>query len=138
MSPGHLKATALALTLTSLTLFAVAAGDYFSGGAGPAGGRPRSGWRGGVVLMAVTIAVGGTLWLVSWSAGWSLDRVFWVGCGVFIGVLTVLRPWWFWEHYKARWLRRMIGDAPTAALYLVVAAVCIWVGLNTEWTFGRR
>jgi hypothetical protein len=39
---------------------------------------------------------------------------------------------------RARWLRELIGDEPTALLYLVVAGVMVWVGLFTDWTFGRH
>jgi hypothetical protein len=52
--------------------------------------------------------------------------------------MTLARPWWFWENYRARWLRGLIGDEPTAGLYLVIAAAMIWVGLFTEWTFGPQ
>ena len=52
--------------------------------------------------------------------------------------MTMLRPSWFWENYKARWLRNIIGDAATAAVYLAVAAIMVWIGLNTDWGFGRR
>jgi hypothetical protein len=52
--------------------------------------------------------------------------------------MTISRPWWFWENYKARWLRDAIGDGPTAVLYLALSAVMVWVGLYTDWTFGRR
>jgi hypothetical protein len=52
--------------------------------------------------------------------------------------MTLTRPWWFWESHKARWLRGLIGDEPTAGFYLAVAALMVWVGLFTEWTFGRR
>lgn len=137
MAPEHLKVTALALALVSLTLFALAATDLMGGEARPAEERPRAGWRGGLVLLVVSFIVCGLLWSVSRVEGWSRDRVFWVGCGTFLGMLTLLRPWWFWENYKARWLRKAIGDEPTAIVYLVVSAICIWVGLNTDWTFGR-
>lgn len=70
--------------------------------------------------------------------GWPRDRTLWVGFGLFLAGMTVVRPWWFWENYKARWLRGLIGDAPTAGFYLAVAAVMLWVGLFTDWTFGRR
>jgi hypothetical protein len=137
VAPEHLKATALTLALVSLTLFTFAATDLAAGDTKPADERPRAGWRGGFVLLAVSFTVGSLLWFVSRLEGWSRDRVFWVGCGAFLGVLTLLRPWWFWENYKARWLRNAIGDEPTAIFYLVVSAICIWVGLNTDWTFGR-
>ena len=68
---------------------------------------------------------------------WS-GRPLWVGLGFFLAGMTLVRPWWFWENYKARGPRGLLGDGPTAGIYLAVAAVMIWVGLFTDWTFGRR
>jgi hypothetical protein len=78
------------------------------------------------------------LWLAADAFGWGRDRALWVGFGAFVGLATVARPWWFWENWKARWLRGLIGDEATAACYLLVAAVMVWVGLFTDWHFGRR
>ena len=139
LTPEHLKVTAIILALVSLTLFAITAGELSSGNADPEPDPSRrGGWRGALRLFAVSMAVAGTLWVVAREEGWNQDRVFWVGCGAFIGVMTLMRPWWFWENYKARWLRSAIGDEPTALLYLAVSAACLWVGLFTDWTFGRR
>ncbi|MGH7498720.1 MAG: hypothetical protein ACREL3_07710 [Gemmatimonadales bacterium] len=140
MAPEHLKATATILALVSLTLLALAAGDWDSAGRSDANPDPpeRAGWRGGVTLFAVSMLVAGSLWGLSDANGWARERVFWVGCGAFLCVMTLFRPWWFWENYKARWLRNTIGDEPTALIYLALSAACIWVGLFTNWTFGRR
>jgi hypothetical protein len=58
--------------------------------------------------------------------------------GGLLAVMTLTRPWWFWENWRARWLRDLIGDEGTAFVYLALAAVMVWVGLYTDWTFGRR
>jgi hypothetical protein len=50
---------------------------------------------------------------------------------------ALTRPWWFWENWKARWLRGLIGDEATTVVYLALAAAMVWVGLCTGWTFGR-
>ena len=71
-------------------------------------------------------------------AGWNRDRALWISVGTFLGLMTLLRPWWFWENYRARWLRNLIGDEATLVVYLGIAAIMLWVGLNTDWTFGRR
>lgn len=71
------------------------------------------------------------------EAGWSRDRALWVGLGTFLALMTLTRPWWFWENWKARWLRGLIGDEATAVVYLALAAAMVWVGLHTGWTFGR-
>ena len=64
----------------------------------------------------------GLLYAFSSTFGWPRDRTLWVGLGGALGLLTLLRPWWFWDNYRARWLRNLIGDEPTAGLYLAVAA----------------
>ena len=56
--------------------------------------------------------------------------------GLFLAVMALIRPWWFWENRKARWLRRLVGDEPTAGIYLALAAAMVWLGLFAEWTFG--
>ena len=100
----------------------------------------RSGWRGALILFTVSLLVLGSLWGLAGAGAfaWQRDRVLRVGLDAFLAVMTITRPWWFWENYKARWLRVAIGDAPTAVLYLAFSAVLVWVGLLTAWTFGRR
>ena len=88
------------------------------------------------VLVAIGLVV--TILTVAKSAGWNRDRAMWVGVGGFLGLMTVVRPLWFWENYRARWLRNLIGDGATAIVYLTFAAIMVWIGLNTNWTFGRR
>ena len=66
------------------------------------------------------------------------NQTMWLGFGLFLAVMTATRPWWFWEHYKARALRRRIGDGAVVVIYLAIAFAMIWVGLYTDWTFGRR
>ena len=98
----------------------------------------RSGWRGALILLAVTGALLASLWLLAAGMAWSRDRVLWIGLGTFLALMTLTRPWWFWENWRARAVRGAIGDEVTAVLYLVVAAGMIWVGLYTDWLFGRR
>ena len=98
----------------------------------------RSGLRGALILVVVWLLALGSLWLAAGEFGWRRDRALWVGVGLFLAGMTLTRPWWFWESHKARWLRGHIGDEPTAGFYLAVAALMVWVGLFTEWTFGRR
>ncbi len=102
------------------------------------GGAPPAGWRGHVILLAISLLTIGGLWALAGGLGWNRDRVLWVGLGAFLSLLTIARPWWFWENYKARWLRDAIGDEATTVFYLVISALLVWVGLYTNWTFGRR
>jgi hypothetical protein len=98
----------------------------------------RSAVRGKLILLSVVLLLIGGLWLFAAPLGWSRDRVLWVGFGGFLAIMTLSRPWWFWEDYRARWLRKLIGDEPTAAFYLLIAGAMLWVGLFTDWHFGRR
>jgi hypothetical protein len=94
--------------------------------------------RGGyLILSVVSLLMLALTWQVSKRLGWDRDRSLWVGFGGFLAVMTTLRPWWFWENWRARWLRGLIGDPMTMMVYFAVAAVMVWVGLNTNWTFGR-
>lgn len=108
--------------------------DGEPGGADPA----RSGVVGGLILFLVSALSIAILWLGAMELGWPRDRTLWVGVGAFLAIMTLARPWWFWENHRARWLRDLIGDESTAGLYLAIAAAMIWVGLFTEWTFGRH
>jgi len=86
----------------------------------------------------VSLAWLGGLWVLADLFGWNRDRALWLGFAGFLALMTVLRPTWFWENYRARWLRGVVGDEGTALLYLLLAGIMVWVGLFTDWTFGRR
>jgi hypothetical protein len=47
--------------------------------------------------------------------------------GCLIIILTILRPWWFWRHPKAAWLRGLIGDGPTTLFYLGIAGTFLYM-----------
>jgi hypothetical protein len=138
VSQEQLKVTAIILALVSLTLLAIAAGDWSSARAKAEDPTERSGCQGNLILLVVSLLLVGTLWMVAGELGWSRDRVLWTGLGGFLAVMTLTRPWWFWENYRARWLRDVIGDEVTAFLYLALSAVMVWVGLFTDWTVGRQ
>jgi hypothetical protein len=95
-------------------------------------------WWGNVVGFVVSVALVGSVLTVAPIAGWNRDRAMWVGFGGFLALMTLLRPSWFWENYRARWLRNVIGDGGTTVVYLAFAAIMVWIGLNTDWGFGRR
>jgi hypothetical protein len=141
VSPGRpaLKSLAIAFALISL-LFAVLAandwGDQPTERRDPTG-SDRRGWSGGVILFLVSGCSLVALYLGARVLGWPRDRTLWAGLGTLLALMTLVRPWWFWDNYRARWLRDLVGDEATAGLYLAFAAVMIWVGLFTEWTFGN-
>jgi len=95
---------------------------------------PRGGCWGHLVGLAFCLLVV----LAFHAFGWPRDRALWLGLGTALGMLTLTRPWWFWEDYRARWLRGLIGDAGTALVYLALAAMMMWIGLETNWRFGRQ
>jgi hypothetical protein len=139
VTPEHLRAGAIILALSSVALFAVAAREWSARRSETdAMDTGRDSWRGHVLLFLVSIASVAGVLAVAGIAGWNRDRAMWVGVGGFLGLLTMVRPWWFWENYKARWLRKLIGDGATAVVYLAIAAIMVWIGLNTDWGFGRR
>lgn len=43
--------------------------------------------------------------------------------------LTYYKPRWYWEHYKARFLRKCLGDRATALVYYTIGAICLAIGL---------
>lgn len=128
----------IAFGLLSLALVAAAVREWSHDAEPDRPTQERSGVRGALILLAVSGAVVGSLVVAAPAAGWARDRTLWVGVGGFLAVMTLTRPWWFWENWRARWLRNLIGDGGTALVYLAVAAVMVWVGLYTDWTFGRR
>lgn len=54
-----------------------------------------------------------------------------------LALATLLRPWWFWEHRKARFVRDIIGDQGTIVLYLLIAGGFGWWGILGPWGPGH-
>ncbi|HKT59206.1 MAG TPA: hypothetical protein VJQ46_04100 [Gemmatimonadales bacterium] len=133
-----MKALAVAFALLSLVFAALAVNEWSDGpGDTESPGATRGGAVGGLILLLVSALSVAILWIGATRLGWPRNRTLWVGLGAFLALVTLVRPWWFWENYRARWLRGLIGDEPAAGLYLAIAAAMIWVGLFTEWTFGH-
>lgn len=139
MAPEHVKFAAVAFALVSVMCGVRAASEWGRQAGEPLAEPPERGERrGGPILLGVSLLLLGVLWGLAGTVGWGRDRTLWVGLGAFLAIMTMTRPWWFWENYKARWLRELIGDEPTALLYLLLAGVMVWVGLFTGWQFGRH
>ncbi len=136
-----MKAAVVAFGLLSVVLLTLAVKEWLSRRedlAVDVGATERSNRRSGLILFAVCLAVFGSLLVTAAEAGWPRDRVLWIGVGAFLALMTLARPWWFWESWKARWLRNLIGDEATAAVYLAMAGIMVYVGVFTDWTFGRH
>ena len=139
MAPEHLVIVAITFGILSITLLAWTAREWGKPSnppdqPGDPPRRPLGRW----ILLAVSLLWLVVLWAIADLLRWGRDQALWLGFGTFLAVMTLVRPWWFWEDYRARWLRRLIGDEPTALLYLLLAGIMVWVGLFTDWTFGRR
>jgi hypothetical protein len=133
------KAAAIACALLSIVLLAATLKGWGSGqNEGEAQSSEQSGWRGGLVLFTVCLLVVASLWVIAADGGWPRDRTLWVGVGSFLAIMTLTRPWFFWENWKASSLRGVIGDDATILVYLAVAGAMVWVGLYTDWIFGRQ
>ena len=132
-----MRSLAIAFALLGLVLAALAVNEWGESSEEPDAAEPsKRPVVGGLILFLVCALSAAVLWLGATDLGWPHDRTLWVGTGAFLAVMTLARPWWFWEDDRARRLRELIGDEPTAGLYLVIATVLIWVGLFTEWAFG--
>lgn len=132
---------ALALAVVSVVLVVVAFRELMAPGdesVSDTMARRGGGLPDGVILFGVCLLLLGGLVGGAAVFGWSRDRALWTGLGTFLALATLARPRWFWEHWKARWLRDLIGDEATALFYLAIAALMVWIGLFTDWTFGRR
>jgi hypothetical protein len=73
---------AIACALLSLTLLATAVTRWTAGPPEEAAqSSERSGWRGGLTLLAVSLLLLVSLLVVAAQAGWPRDRALWVGLG---------------------------------------------------------
>jgi hypothetical protein len=130
---------AIALVMVSLTCLVLAAREWHGPrGSSAADPEARAALPGGLVLLGISLVWFGGLWTLTEVFGWSRERTLWLGFAAFLAVMTVVRPSWFWENHRARRLRGLIGDEQTALLYLLLAVVMAWLGLFSDWTFGRE
>jgi hypothetical protein len=105
---------AIGCALLSLALRVTAVVRWSARAADETAAAERSGWCRGLTLFAVIVLLLVGLLVVSARAGWPRDRALWIGVGTLLALLTLTRPWWFWQNWKARWIRGLIGDAATA------------------------
>jgi hypothetical protein len=83
VNPSELKGTAI-----GCALLATAAWQWNARPANEAAGpSERSGWRGGLTLFAVSVLLLVSLLAFTAEAGWSRDRVIWVGLGTFLALM---------------------------------------------------
>ena len=130
-------AVIIALSAVSVACLVAALRAWHEPSQDPAPPR-RSEFQGNLILLGVSLLSVVVLLGAAHAGVGEENRMLWVGLGLGLTLMTVTRSWWFWENYKARWLRELIGDGATTAFYLLVAAAMVWVGLFTDWTFGRH
>jgi hypothetical protein len=65
-------------------------------------------------------------------AGVPVERTVLVGFALGLAWVTARKPWWFWDHWKAHFLRRLIGDTATTVAYLAIAILLLYLGLLGE------
>ena len=57
------------------------------------------------------------------------DAMFWIITGVALALLTRRRPWWFWDHRHAQFLRAILTDRGATVVYLSLALVMVLAGI---------
>ncbi|HTK55651.1 MAG TPA: hypothetical protein VL295_02425, partial [Gemmatimonadales bacterium] len=89
------------------------------------------GWVAVAVLVIGLLSEGGDLMERHW--GIYHERIFYAALAIAIITATLIRPWWFWEHAKARFVRDIIGDHSTIVLYLLIAGGFGWWAVFRPW-----
>ena len=85
--------------------------------------------RGLLVGAAVVVAYVALSKVLESYLGVSVKRTLLVGFGAALAWATAQKPWWFWDHWKAHILRDLIGDSATTAVYLLIAAVLLYLAI---------
>lgn len=84
----------------------------------------------GVVAIVGSLIVGEQLEL---RFGIYHERLGYVALAVGVATATLVRPRWFWDHAKARYVRDLIGDHATIVLYLLIAGGLGWLAVGRSW-----
>jgi hypothetical protein len=85
------------------------------------------------VYLGLALALLAGSWALSRVLHVQFDRVFLVVGGLLTLGGTWLRPWWFWEHPKALFLRRILGDRGTALFYTIIGMGMVYLGFFTTF-----
>jgi hypothetical protein len=71
-------------------------------------------------------------------SGIDMDRTFLAGIGLAIAWCTLRKPWWFWGHWKAHFLRSIVGDVATTVIYLAIAALALYGAVFADLSSSPR
>jgi tetratricopeptide (TPR) repeat protein len=55
--------------------------------------------------------------------------IYFIIAGTIIGILTLFKPNFFWNHRKAAFVRRFLGDRGTTIFYLIVSVAMLTFGI---------
>jgi hypothetical protein len=80
-----------------------------------------------IVLGSVVALLAGSEYLAKLLPA-DRDAVLTVALGLLLAILTLAKPWWFWQDLRVQFLRTIIGDVPTTIVYLGLATALIGFG----------
>jgi hypothetical protein len=83
------------------------------------------------VYLGILVALCAGTWALARVLHIPFDRVFLVIGGFLTLGGSWLKPWWFWQHPKALFLRRVMGDEGATLFYTIIALGMIYLGLFT-------
>lgn len=58
-----------------------------------------------------------------------MEYIFMIAFGLFTIISTAIKPRYFWEHRKARAMRKRWGDKVTTIIYFVIGGLLLSLGL---------
>jgi hypothetical protein len=87
--------------------------------------------------LAVIVFGIGLAFQVSSRFGVDLDAALGFEVGLLLAIVTIKRPWWFWNHPKATFLRDIVGDTATIIVYLAIAAAFMFISVRRQVTIAR-
>jgi hypothetical protein len=91
-------------------------------------------------VLLVLLGLAAFLWILAQlqtHAGLDFAAGYWAGTGILFLILTLRRPWWFWDHPKARFVRDIIGDRGTTVLYVGIALTLLGVSAYRQVAIVR-
>ncbi len=59
----------------------------------------------------------------------NVGAIYFIIVGTAIGILTLIKPNFFWNHHKAQFVRRYLGDKGTTFLYLIASIAMLSTGI---------
>jgi len=91
----------------------------------------------GILIFAVIVAFGFLVYLVSSRFHLEFDATFWTAAGLVLLSFTLIRPWWFWYHPKALFVRSLITDTGATLLYVALTGSIIVTGVRRQVAITR-